>query len=65
MTEFLTKNTVSATFWCTVCRAPTEHQVFGGRKAGCTVCLARLAAEKAERDAIPAAAKQMGLFGEG
>jgi hypothetical protein len=63
MSEFLNKNTVSATFWCTVCRAASVHQVFGGRKAGCMVCLARLEMEKAERDAIPQPAEQMGLFG--
>ena len=38
MTEFLTKNTVSATFWCKVCREAREHHVLGGRKAGCKVC---------------------------
>jgi hypothetical protein len=59
-----TKNTVSATYWCTVCYAATEHHVLGGRRAGCKVCEARQAAEKAERDAIPQPAEQMGLFGK-
>lgn len=65
MTEFLTKNTVSATFWCKQCHAATEHQVLGGRKAGCTVCMARQAEEQAARDAEPKPPEQMGLFGRG
>jgi cob(I)alamin adenosyltransferase len=66
MAHHFTKNTVAATFWCTVCHAATEHHVLGGRRAGCKVCEARQVAEKAERERVAAERKaepvQQSLF---
>jgi hypothetical protein len=67
MPEHYTKNTVSATFWCKPCGKPTEHLVQGGKRGACKVCLAKLDAEKAAREAEPprpAQAQQIGLFGK-
>ena len=66
MPHHFTKNTVSATFWCTKCNGPTVHMVMGGRRGPCVPCMekqqAESAARKAAAEAEPPAAKQMGLF---
>lgn len=63
MPHHFTKNTVSATFWCSKCGKPTVHYVLDGRRGGCHVCIAKREAEKDAREVAPAPAEQMGLFG--
>jgi hypothetical protein len=63
MAQHFTKQTISASAYCKICRCETVHNVQGGRLAACTRCLERLEREKAERDAQPAPAEQFGLFG--
>jgi hypothetical protein len=61
--QHFTKATVQARVWCNVCSRQTVHLVFDGRRGSCTECIAKREAEKVARDAVPAAAEQMGLFG--
>jgi hypothetical protein len=63
MPHHFTKSTVSATFWCKTCGKDTVHYVFDGRRGGCKECIAKRDAEHDAREAVPAPAEQMGLFG--
>lgn len=58
MAHHFTKNTVSATFWCTPCGKPTVHYVFDGRRGGCQECIAKREVEAAKREAEKTEAEQ-------
>jgi len=60
MPEHFSKATVEANFWCNVCRKPTMHYVFDGRRGGCQACIKRREDEAKVRP--PAPAKQESLF---
>lgn len=62
MGEHYTKNTVSASVWCTKCYRITEHNVYLGTLGPCTICLKKLDDAAAARKLEPATAKQANLF---
>lgn len=43
MPEYLSKNTVRASFWCKKCIRDTMHIVANGHKGSCVICLNKLA----------------------
>lgn len=48
MTEHFTKNTVSASFYCSKCSKHTQHRIDGGRKGPCLECLGKLERDHTE-----------------
>jgi hypothetical protein len=42
----LSRNTVSAFYWCNKCSKQTEHRVDGGKKGPCLACLEKRGAPK-------------------
>ena len=45
MTKHFTRNTVSVEFYCSKCKAMTQHRIDGGRKGPCLKCIAKLESE--------------------
>lgn len=54
MTQYFTKSTVSAAFWCPKCKKTTQHRIDDGRKSSCLECIARLDAERKLKPEPPA-----------
>lgn len=50
MPEHFTLTTISAAFWCAKCGKQTQHRIDSRRKGPCLDCIARLAAEHAQRE---------------
>jgi hypothetical protein len=61
MPEHFTRNTVSATFWCSKCGKATMHRVDDRRRGPCFVCMERAPALPVTPQ--PAPAEQVSLFG--
>lgn len=49
MSEHFTRNTVSASAWCSKCQKLTQHRIDDRRKGPCLECIARGDREHAER----------------
>lgn len=61
MTEHFTRNTVSASFWCSKCQNYTQHRIDDRRKGPCLECIARLDKQHSEAPK-PEVEKQQELF---
>lgn len=62
MSEHYTRNTVSASAWCSKCAKQTPHRIDDRRKGPCLVCIAKLEIEHANAPKKQAP-KQESLFG--
>ena len=60
MPEHFTRNTVSASFWCSKCQKYTQHRIDDRRKGPCLECIERLN-EQHDKSPKPEA-KQESLF---
>jgi hypothetical protein len=66
MTEHFTRNTVSASAWCSKCGRMTQHRIDGVRKGPCLECIDRLEAEHTAAARTEAEGEtQYSLFQEG
>lgn len=60
MPEHFTRNTVSATYWCSKCGKATMHRVDDRRRGPCMVCMEQSPQSMAPAKALPA--QQDSLF---